>query len=169
MNVLIDAILNVWDGNTTFAQKLLADLSPEQMAARCVPENLSKGLLPNHPAWVLSHLSIYHPVIVAALTDQPFADPKDNPFGMNSKPVLDASVYLPKDKLIAQYVQGHEQVRAVMKGLDPKRLEAPPVLERWRPRFANQGIWLNYLMVYHESFHLGQISTWRRVQGLGAV
>ncbi len=169
MNMLIDAMLYVWDLNSDYAQRLVKDLSAEQMVSRCVPESVSKGLLPNHPAWVLAHLTLYHPIIVAALTDQTLADPKDHPFGMNSKPLLDASAYPSKDELIGNYVKGHEQVKAVLKAMDTRRLDAPPVLERWRPRFANQGIWLNYLMVYHESLHLGQISTWRRVQGLGAV
>ena len=31
------------------------------------------------------------------------------------------------------------------------------------------GIWLNYLMTLHESTHLGQVSVWRRVQGMPAV
>lgn len=167
--ILIDAVLNVWDQNTAYVQRLIKDIPAQKMAGRCVPGNLSAGLLPNHPAWILCHLAIYHPVLIAALTGKPCPDPKDHPFGMTSKPSLDGSIYPAKDELLASFVKGHEDVKKVLQNMDPKRLEAPPALERWRPRFANQGIWLNYLCVYHESFHLGQISTWRRVQGMAAV
>jgi hypothetical protein len=42
-------------------------------------------------------------------------------------------------------------------------------LERWKATFPKVGSILGYLMLVHESTHLGQISMWRRVQGLPAV
>ena len=163
MSIMIDALLTGWDRNLEYAKKLLADVPADKITQQPVPEI-------NHPAWALSHLNGYHDVMVRLLAGKTLAvDPKDQPFGMLTKPVTDLSVYLPKDKLVDAFARGHAAVGAALRQADVAALEAPVSLERWRTAFGKVGVALAYLMLVHESQHLGQISAWRRVQGLPRV
>jgi hypothetical protein len=118
----------------------------------------------------LSHLNGYHDVMVRLIGGRALAvDPKDQPFGMTTKPVPDLSVYRPKDKLVDDYARGHAAVAAALRQAPEAALEAPITLERWRKAFGKVGVALPYLMLVHESQHLGQVSVWRRVQGLPRV
>ena len=162
MTNAIDGLLFAWNKNLIYGQKLVADLSEEQMAVQP-----ASGM--NHPAWVLSHLNAYHPVIEHVIRGELFDDPKDHPFGMKSKPEADRSVYASKDELVKAFVAGHENVAATLGSSTDAIFDRPVVLERWVQFMPTAGIALPYLMLVHENTHFGQLSAWRRVQGLPAV
>ena len=157
-----DILLFSWDKNLDYGQKLLADL-PEDRVVFQPAENM------NHPAWVFSHLNAYHPVITAMIRGEVFDDPKEHPFGMKSKPVTDASVYPTKSKLVEAFVRGHHDVTEALRAADEAIIHQAVPLERWVKYIPNIGAALGYLMILHESTHLGQISAWRRVQGMAMV
>lgn len=158
----LEGLLFGWNKNLDYGRKLLADLSEQQVIAQPAP-----GV--NHPAWVLSHLNLYHPVLVAIARKQPFPDPREHTFGMKSKPETTRSAYPSKDALVQAWVSGHESVAAALREAGPGVLDWETPLERWRPTMPKVGILLPYLMLVHENTHLGQISMWRRVQGLPSV
>lgn len=160
--LMIDTLLHSWDKNLDYATKLVADVPQDRMAYQP-----AVGM--NHPAWVLSHLNAYHPVIVCLIRGQTFDDPKDHPFGMKSKPVGDGSVYASKEELVASFTQGHHDVTQALRNAGPGVMEAAVPLERWTRYFPSVGVVLGYLMLLHESTHLGQLSAWRRVQGMPSV
>ncbi len=161
-NALIEGILFTWDFNRDYANKLVADLSDEQMVAQPQP-----GM--NHPAWTLSHLNAYHPVILGLLRGEKPEDPLNHPFGQKSKPVADVSAYPNKAALIAAFNEGHDQIAAYLRQEGEAVVSRPMTIERWQGRWDVVGKCLGYLMLYHESTHLGQLSAWRRVQGLPSV
>jgi hypothetical protein len=160
--VFVQGLLLGWDRNAPYAAKLVGDLTDEQMVQQPRP-----GM--NHPAWTLSHLNLYHDVLVALLTHAPFADPKDHQYGMTSKPVADRSAYASKADLIGTFQAGHDRVRSALLEAPPDVFEAAIPLERWKPSFPLVGTILGYLMLSHESTHLGQLSAWRRAMGLPSV
>ena len=162
MSVMIDALLLGWDKNLDYANRLLADLPEDRMAYQ-------PAVNMNHPAWIFSHLNLYHPVMVAMLRGTSFEDPKGHKFGMQSKPAADASLYASKAELLAEYTKGHHDVAEAMRIGGQSALDATTLLERWRVQMPQVGIVLGYLMLVHESTHLGQLSVWRRVQGLPSV
>lgn len=162
MSEVIKGLLFAWNKNKDYGQKLVADLSEEQMV-------LQPGPGMNHPAWVLSHLNAYHPVIVSVIKGDLFEDPKNHPFGMLSKPEADRSVYESKDELVGTYIKGHEQVEAVLSTATGAVFDQKIELERWIKMLPTAGIALPYLMLLHENIHLGQLSAWRRVQELPSV
>lgn len=162
MSSVIDGLLFGWNKNLEYGQKLVADLSDEQMVVQPGP-----GM--NHPAWVLSHLNAYHPVIVSIIKGELFDDPKGYPFGMQSKPERDRSVYASKDQLVADFVAGHKQIVDALGSATDTVFDQPIVLERWAQFMPNAGVALPYLMLVHENTHFGQLSAWRRVQGLPSV
>ena len=166
MSFIIDGLLNAWNKNTEYGQRLVADLSDEQMIAQpaCVT-----GAPMNHPAWILSHLNVYLPIIAAVIVDEEFEDPKPHKFGMQSSPQMDRSIYASRDELVRQYSDGHLKVKQLLETTDDSVFGKQIRLPRWQPVFANAGVLLPYLMLNHENGHLGQLSAWRRAHGLPSV
>lgn len=165
MSIAIEGLIYGYKKNIDYATKLVADLSEEQM----IWQPPGSAAIANHPAWVFSHLNIYLPVMVALIEGRAFADPKTHEFGMQSKPELDRSRYASKEKLVSEFVTGHEQVIASLRREGEAALNREMTLERWKPIMPQVGIALPYLMLVHENTHLGQLSTWRRVIGLPPV
>ena len=166
MSAIIEGMLIPWQKNKDYGQRLVADLSEEQMA---VQPNPAVELKMNHPAWVLSHLNAYLPVIVSIIKGESFEDPAQHRFGMKSKPEDDRSIYAPKNELVAAYVQGHDAVTDALTGATDAVFDQKIDLPRWQALLPNAGRALPYLMLMHENIHLGQLSAWRRVQGLPSV
>lgn len=163
MQVMIDALLSAWNRNSDYARKLVADIPDDRMTHQPFAGA-------NHPAWLLAHLSVYHPVLVALARGASFDDPKSARFGMQSRPEPDLALYGPdKAAIVAGFERGRADVVEALQQMDPSRLEAATPLERWRPIMPKVGIVLSYLMHVHESTHLGQLSAWRRACGMPAV
>ena len=166
MSVAIDGLLFGWNKNLDYGPKLVADLTDEQMVWQPAGNEVAPA---NHPAWVFSHLNAYLPVISAIIAGSPFDDPKEHPFGMLSKPENDRSRYASKQELVDAFVEGHQRIAGQLTAADDAILEQPVNLPRWKEIMPKAGIALPYLMLNHENGHLGQLSTWRRVQGMPSV
>jgi hypothetical protein len=164
LDMYIDTTIRAWHDMRDYAQRLVADLSDGDMVSQPVP-----GVVMNHPAWVLSHLNIYAPVLTAILRGRPFEDPKTHRFGMGSKPLADAGAYLPRQRLIDEFVTGYDEAAEALKNLTERDLAAETPLERWRPRFPRIIDLPGQFFVKHNATHLGQISAWRRAGGRPAV
>jgi hypothetical protein len=152
-----------WELNGAYGQQLIADLDDTQMVAQ---PRVNGELAVNHAAWVISHLCVYHPVIADLLAGRTPEDPKGHRYGMTSTPVGDTNAYADADGLRRQFSDGHASVAAALEAADERRLLATMPVDRWVPRFPTIGQALPYLMIRHEALHLGQLSAWRRVQGL---
>jgi DinB superfamily len=166
MSNAIEGLLFSWDKNLGYGQRLVTDLTDEQMVVQPGP-GIDPGV--NHPAWILSHLNAYHPVIEHVVKGELFDDPKDHPFGMKSKPQADSSVYASKAELVSDFVSGHERVERALREATDALWDQEVVLPRWQQFMPTAGIALPYLMLVHENTHFGQLSAWRRVQGLPSV
>lgn len=127
---------------------------------------LQPGGVVNHPAWTLSHLVHYHPAILSLLRNQPVTDPANTPkadlYDEGSTPQSDVTLYLPGDELLAAYLHGHEQILAVLQQAPEDYFARKPGLDRWAKAFPTVADNLVYLILLHESQHLGQVMAWRR-------
>ena len=166
MSAIIDGLLICWNNNLDYGQRLVADLTEEQMVLQPVPDGKSPA---NHAAWVMSHLNAYLPILPCLIKGVTFDDPKDHPFGMKSRPESDRNLYPSKQEMIETFVAGHEVVTELLSGTDDSVFDKPVMLERWQSRMPTAGAALMYLMVFHENVHLGQLSAWRRIQGMPSV
>ena len=166
MSSIIDGLLYCWKKNLEYGPNLVKDLSDEQMTRQPAPASSAPA---NHPAWVFSHLNVYIPIVGCLITGEEIVDPKDHKFGMTSKPEADRTIYATKQELIDEFVSGHEKVIEQLSKADDSIFDRDVQLERWRERMPKVGTALPYLMILHENVHLGQLSAWRRVQGLPSV
>jgi len=162
MSDLIESILHFWERNRNYGLKLTEGLSAPQFVAQPA-ESV------NHPAWVLSHLNMYIDVTETIILGETLEDPADAEFGMKSKPLPDAARYAEPDALRQAFDAGHKRCAQALRDAGPVVFDRPLPLERWRAWLpTTQGVLMN-LMVWHETVHLGQLSAWRRVQGLPPV
>ncbi|MEM8737881.1 MAG: DinB family protein [Planctomycetota bacterium] len=157
--LLVRTLLHGWNAQADFAGRLVADLDPAQMTHQPTPGA-------NHPAWVLSHLHAYLGPLAELLDGRTPEDPIGHRFGMKSVPLADASAYLPKDQLVETYLAEHQRVADLLAAAPADTLTRPTPVERWQPRFPAVAELLGYVMLHHESYHLGQLSAWRRLQNL---
>jgi len=162
---LVDGLLFGWKKNLDYGQRLIADLSDEQMTIQPV-EN---GKPANHPAWVYSHLNVYSQIIEKLVRGDEFDDPKPHKFGMQSKPESDPKLYASQSQLLSEFVANHERVIAALEEQGDGCLDQPMTLERWKEPMPTVGIALPYLMLVHENQHFGQVSAWRRILGMPSV
>jgi hypothetical protein len=166
MSTAIEGLVFGYRKNLDYGLKLVADLAEHQWSQ---PPATDLPAPANHPAWVFSHLNAYLPVIAAVIQGEPFSDPKDHPFGMQSHPQDDRTLYLAGGELQETFATGHEQIIQLLEGSDASVLEQPITLPRWKEIMPRAGIALPYLMLNHENIHLGQVSAWRRVKGFPSV
>ncbi len=161
MTPLTSAIAITWERNASYAQRLLAGVTPEMITAQPVP-----GRVINHPAWIMSHLNLYAGIAVSLARGEAIEDPAEHRFGAKSEPLPDSRAYDAPEQLLSRWQQLHQEGMAALKVADERRTGAPTPIERWRSLHPTVGDMLVTLMVKHEAGHLGQLSAWRRAMGL---
>ncbi len=166
MSSIISGLIQSFRKNQDYAERLTHDLTDEQMILQPAGE---RDLTVNHPAWCLSHLNAYLPVIEAVIQGQAFEDPRGHRYGMESRPLLSSSEYAPLSEIIQQWNAGHDAIVALLETQDETVFERPVQMERWATVMPTAGVCLPYLMLNHENIHLGQVSAWRRVLGMPSV
>ncbi|MBL8762781.1 MAG: DinB family protein [Phycisphaerae bacterium] len=167
MHALVSAIAIAWNRNGAYGLRLIEDLSARDWLAQ--PDGVRGSARLNHPAWIFSHLNLYHPICEALLRGEPIEDPIEHRFGPRSVLSDDVADFAPPESLRAGFERGHERVIAALRAAEDGDLGAPTPVVRWACLYPTVGDLLLTLMVKHESHHLGQLSAWRRVRGLPRV
>ena len=129
------------------------------------------GVDTNHPVFIYGHLSIYPDFVLGAIGRDDLKDPKSEQWHdhfMHGKDCMDCcDDYASLDEVRAFWVDRFETVINAVAEADPSVFEKENPMEGLRSRCATVGDLCNFMMVMHTSFHLGQMSTWRRCMGLG--
>jgi hypothetical protein len=160
----VESIIYPWDNGMRYALALLDDLSDDQMLLR-------PGGNMNHPAWILGHLCIYHPVVLALLKGESFEDPADDViFGYSGNgPLADPDVYGNKETQVQRFIDGHEAIAQALLSATVEQMNRVPSMARWSEWYPTVEFMLPDLLLHHESCHIGQLSIWRRAAGLPGV
>ena len=160
---MIESVLRIYARNLDYANRLVADVQPETMAAQPAP-----GM--NHAAWVLGHLTFSCDLVGGALGLPPAMPEAWLPiFNNESHPSADATIYPDKATLLDALARGHARVAEAVSQAAPGTMEQPMPEERFRKYFPTIGDAVLYMSTSHESTHLGQLSAWRRAQGMPSV
>jgi uncharacterized damage-inducible protein DinB len=142
---------------------LVADVSPDAMQLQAAAEE-------RHPAWILGHLLLADAYLLYLLASEPLAD--DFPvllerYGPASRPNANTQ-YDPKDRLIERLRQAHVVRVTRVSAMADRELAAPlgdARLARVQPTLGHH----LHSVVFHEGYHAGQLSSWRRAHGFAAV
>jgi hypothetical protein len=160
---MTDPLLHTWNLNLGYAKRLVADIPDDKMTLQPAPEM-------NHAAWVLGHLACTADMLGAMIGTKPVC-PADwaSRFDWNSSPSSDASQYPTKATLLKALEDAHAQVAAALPSVPESRWQEATPIEAVRGFLPTLGDCFVFVMAAHENMHLGQLSAWRRVQGMGRV
>ena len=160
---MISPLLHTWNLNLGYAKRLVADVLEETMALQPSP-----GI--NHAAWVLGHLACTADMLANMIGVSPVC-PSDWAalFDWNSSPSSDASLYPSKATLLQALEDAHTGIAAALPDFPEARWTETTPLEAVRGFLPTTGDCLVFVMAAHENMHLGQLSAWRRVQGMSRV
>jgi uncharacterized damage-inducible protein DinB len=142
---------------------LVADVSPDAMQLQAAPDE-------RHPAWLLGHLLLADSYLLYLLAKQSLAD--DFPtllerYGPASTPKA-AAYYDSKDRLIDRLRQANVVRVARVAEMTDGELATPMSdanLARVQPTIGHH----LQSLVFHEGYHAGQLSAWRKSHGFRAA
>ncbi len=155
--------------------KMLEGIKAERFA-RLPVGNL--GVVPtNHPAWVFGHLGLYGPHLLTLLGHaddaEKLAAPKtwDTLFGMGSTCQDDPAgdVYPSMNKIVEQFERSYDAALKATQNADDAVFMKINPNEKMRDRFPTVGTAVTFMLTTHPALHLGQVSAWRRIEGLGSA
>lgn len=158
---MLKLIAELTCGNAALLKKGVADVRDDRMCHQHVN-------LPNHPLWTVGHLTMVR-INVAALLGKP-TDIVDKAwlkrFDPGSTPTCDAAAYPSKAELLSVFDQAQANLDAALLATNESALAAPNPMERLRDRFPTLGHFALTLVTMHDGLHIGQLSDWRRAEGL---
>lgn len=157
-----------------YARRMLAGVTPDQFARFARPGN--HVVESNHPAFVYGHLSLYASRIIEQLgSDASSVIPSPRfqaAFSKDAQCVDDPtdSVYPVMDEVTTAFFKGYEACLEVLRNAPDEAFQQPnPAGGRMTEMFPTLGSMQAFYVGGHIMMHLGQVSAWRRMQGLGAA
>lgn len=157
-----------------YADRLLAGIEPNIFARFASPGG--QIVESNHPAFIIGHLSLYAPGIVKQLDRSDLAvsvpDGFEQVFSKDAKCVddPDGSIYPEMGQVCELFQAGYKNVlNALREASDDTLQRDNPAAGRMAELFPTLGALHGFYVGGHVMMHMGQLSAWRRMQGLGAA
>jgi uncharacterized damage-inducible protein DinB len=160
---MLEHLSSVYRFNLQLAKMLVADIREEHMYQQPIA-----GM--NHASWILGHLTMprlwaKEPLKLDVTVPPDWVEK----FNAGSTPVAKEGFYPSKAELIAVLEYTHAVMEAGLRKLTEEDLAQPTQNERMRKFMPQMGDVITGLMSTHESYHIGQLSGWRRAMGLPRV
>lgn len=154
-----------------YAARLLKDIPAERFARMAAPGGTTVDA--NHPAFILGHLCLY-PVKVLellGLDTTPAVPPPgfDDVFSKNAKCTDDetGTLYPAHEAIVAFFETSYAAALAALRSASDEQLLAEnPVDTPMKQVCPTLGSLLAFYMNGHVMTHLGQLSTWRRMEAM---
>lgn len=155
-----------------YASRLQSGLEPGNFARFASPGG--KAIDSNHPAFIFSHLCIYAPRIIDQLQrdDLSVVVPEQiASSGSKDAKCLDdpdGAIYASMEEVLDVFNQGYENALQSLREASDELLQQPnPQEGRMAELFPTLGSMHGFYVGGHMMMHFGQLSAWRRMQGLG--
>lgn len=160
-----EAILGTYAMTLDTARRLMEGVECADCAGAPYPDA-------KHPAWTLSHLCVASGMAASFLDESgqesPLGGVPEAWAGVSSPgmPITnERSAYASKDELLAELERLHGVVAERFAGASDaflaREFPSPDYREFW-PTVGHAAF---YMLAYHEGYHLGQMSQWRRAAG----
>lgn len=156
-----------------YAEKLLVGV--ESGVAARLPRINGQVIQTNHPTFVFGHLSLYPAKVLQAIGRDPTpaaVPPEWEQVFKAGAPCLDdpqGTIYPPLGDIASRYFTATDAaIAATAEVADALLLEQTPD-EKARAFMPTTGARLNFYLNNHVVMHLGQVSAWRRMMGLGSA
>ncbi|MFM7108412.1 MAG: DinB family protein [Planctomycetaceae bacterium] len=155
-----------------YADRLLKDVPPDRFARFAAPGGVV--VASNHPAFVYGHLCLYAPKILHQVGHPApsLPDQFEVRFSKDAACVddPDGDLYPSRDEIVDFFREAHRMVLAALRHVADEVLQKPnPAEGRMRDLFPTIGSVQAFYCGGHMMMHLGQVSAWRRMEGLSAA
>ncbi|GIW98439.1 MAG: hypothetical protein KatS3mg111_1772 [Pirellulaceae bacterium] len=157
-----------------YAHRLIRGIPPERFGRLASPGG--QVVPSNHPAFVFGHLSLYPSKVLELLKidSAPIRPPAEfeRLFSKDAQCVDDpeGTIYPSMDTIMDTFFRGYESAIAAVRQASDEQLTAPnPVDTPLREICPTLGSMLAFYLTGHVYIHLGQVSAWRRMEGLPAA
>lgn len=172
MGQLVNAILCSGRLAKMHADNLLKNVKPEFFGSYAKVGGVT--VESNHGAFVYGHLSLYFPKVLTQLGQPTFANPPmfEELFSAGKQCTDDSArtKYPPMDAILSHFNLGYEAaMAAITRATDAELARQNPAEGRFRELFPTAGDVITFIMGAHIESHLGQVSAWRRMMGLGSA
>ncbi|MGP1310278.1 MAG: DinB family protein [Phycisphaerales bacterium] len=133
---------------------------------------MPEGVNTNHPTFVFGHLAIYPDRLFSMFGRADLAKPDEryealfSPHAACENDPKNAK-YPPFNEVAARYRERTDAILDFLKNVDDAALAEPNPNEQMRERFPTKGAQAAFMLQGHTMMHLGQVSAWRRMMGLG--
>ena len=128
----------------------------------------------NHPAFVYGHLSLYAPKILHQIGAPAPQVPEHFEIRFSKDATCvddpDLDLYPSLDEIVAFFHEGYRMVTGALRSTPEEVFQKPnPAEGRMKELFPTIGSVQTFYCGGHMMMHLGQVSAWRRMEGLGAA
>ncbi len=156
------------------ANRLVVGIADDRFARWARPGG--QTIVSNHPAFALGHLCLYplkvHQLLGQAVNAvQPLAN-YEALFSKDARCEDDAAgtLYPPRTEIVDFFNRSYQAAIETLRQTDDARLIAENPLDTPMKKMCpSLGSLLNFYMTGHVTTHLGQISAWRRMEGMPAA
>lgn len=161
---MIPELVSSFDLTIAFMQRLVADLSDEEMI-------MQPSGVPNHAVWTLGHVIHSCQAIAGELGVRPWlAEDWESYFGYGSSPNDVITLpHLSKPLLLASFAEASDRLRTALLATDESRLLEPLPDAKACEILPTVGHALLQVVSAHTAFHAGQLAVWRRAIGRAPV
>ena len=128
----------------------------------------------NHPAFVYGHLSLYAPKILHQIGSPAPQVPEHFEIRFSKDATCvddqDLDLYPSMDEIVTFFLEGYRMVTGALRSTPDDVFQRPnPASGRMKDLFPTIGSVQTFYCGGHMMMHLGQVSAWRRMEGLGAA
>jgi hypothetical protein len=155
-----------------YADRLLRGVTVERFARFASPGGIV--VESNHPAFIYGHLSLYAPKVLLQIGHPAPAVPGE--FGVvfskdaTCRDDPDGDFYPAMDEVLDFFREGYRMVTGALRSTPDDAFDrANPAEGRMRELFPTIGSVQTFYCGGHMMMHLGQVSAWRRMEGLPAA
>lgn len=154
----------------SYAERLLKGVSAERFARLAAPGGTP--IDSNHPAFIFGHLSLYAPKVLIQIGHPAPSVPDGFELAFSKDASCrddpDGDLYPPMDATLEFFREGYRMATAALRGVSDELLDQPnPAEGRMRDLFPTIGSVQAFYCGGHMMLHIGQMSAWRRMEGLG--
>lgn len=157
-----------------YAERLQKDIPVGQFAR--FARNGDDAIVSNHPAFIYGHLSLYPSKMITQLGEDASAwSPTEEFNALFSKDATckddpDGTLYPAMDEVLSKFTGAYEAVRELLRATEDDKFQAAnPQGGRMLELFPTIGSMHAFYAGGHFMIHMGQLSAWRRMIGLGAA
>lgn len=170
MSQLATAIHQSLQLSLGYAERLLTDITADQFARFATPGG--ETVVSNHGAFVYGHLSLYPSRILTqlGLETTPVPAKFEELFSKDATCTDDpeGDIYPAMEEITSAVFDGYKSAgQAIVEASDETLQQPNPGSGRIVELFPTLGSMHNFYVGGHMMIHLGQMSAWRRMLGLG--